>query len=272
MFNVKNFLDLVLIKEVVGPILIVLISVALYLIIKNVIDSVFRIRSKYVDKRKSKTINSLTNNLVKYFIVIVDVVMILDIFGIDTKTLLASLGIVGLVAGLAVQDTLKDFVAGFSIILENQFRVGDTVTIKGFRGEVVDLGLKSSKIRAYTGEVMIIANHLIDEVINHSLEKSVAIVDIPVSYDTDINKLEDVLNNLFSDLNGSLKGIKGNIRLLGLQSFDDSSVIYRVCCDTIPMEHFQVERDLKKAIKVCFDKNGIEIPFPQVVIHNGKRI
>ena len=112
--------------------------------------------------------------------------MILDIFGVDTATLIASLGVVGLVAGLAIQDTLKDFVAGISIILENQYRVGDTITVKGFRGEVINLGIKTTHIRAYTGEVMIIANHLIEEVINHSVEKSLAVIDIPVSYDTNI--------------------------------------------------------------------------------------
>ena len=262
----KQFLDIILIKEVVAPILIILISTLIYLIIKNVINRVFKIRNKYVDIKKSQTINSLINNLVMYFIIIVDIVMILDVFGVDTKTLIASLGVVGIVAGLAVQDTLKDFIAGVSIVLENQYRVGDTITVKGFRGEVISLGIKSTKLRAYTGEIMIIANHLIEEVINHSLEKSVAIVDIPVAYDTDIEKLENALSVLFSDL--SINGVKGDIKMLGIQSYDDSSISHRVVCDTVPMEHFQVERDLKKAIKVCLDENNIVIPFPQVVVHN----
>ena len=264
----KDLLDIILIKEIIAPVLIILFSIVIYLIVKGVINRIFRIKNKYVDRRKSKTINSLINNLIKYFIVIVDIVMILDVFGIDTKTLIASLGVVGLVAGLAVQDTLKDFVAGVSIILENQYRVGDTVTIKNFRGEVIELGIKSTKIRAFTGEVMIISNHLIEEVVNHSLDKSVAIVDIPVSYDTDIDKLENVLTELFKSL--TIKGVKGEIKILGLQSYDDSSITYRVVCDTVPMEHLQVERDLKKAIKLCLDDNKIEIPYPQVVIHNGK--
>lgn len=263
-----DVLDKILIKEVVGPILIILVSIVVYLIVKNIIDRLFRIRNN-VDKRKTKTINGLINNLIKYFIVLVDVVMILDIFGIDTKTLIASLGVVGLVAGLAVQDTLKDFVAGMSIILENQYRVGDTITVKGFRGEVIALGIKSTRIRAYTGEVMVIANHLIDEVINHSLDKSVAIVDIPVSYDTNIDKLYKVLNGLFDEVNGTISGIVGDIKILGLQSYDDSSICFRVVCDTKPMEHFQVERELRRLIKDCFDKNHIEIPFTQVVVHNG---
>lgn len=265
----SKFLDKILVKEIAGPILIILISIVIYLIIKNIIDRIFRIKNDRVDKRKSKTINSLINNLIKYFIIVVDIVMVLDIFGIDTKTLIASLGVVGLVAGLAVQDTLKDFVAGISIILENQYRVGDTITVKGFRGEVIDLGIKSTKIKAYTGEIMIIANHLIEEVINHSLEKSVAIVDIPVSYNTDIDFLEDILSRFCKDLNGSIKGLKGDIELLGVQSYDDSSITYRVIVDTVPMAYLQVERDLKKAIKKCLDENNIEIPFPQVVVHNG---
>lgn len=261
----KDFLDKILVKEVVGPILIILVSLLVYLVIKSVVNNVFKIRNKYIDKRKSKTINGLINNLIKYFIIIIDIVMILDIFGIDTKTLIASLGVVGFVVGLAVQDTLKDFVAGMSIILENQYRVGDTITVKGFRGEVISLGIKSTKIKAYTGEVMIIPNHLIEEVVNHSLDKSLAVVDIPVSYDTDLEKLESVLNNLFSKL--SIDGITGDIKILGLESYDDSSISYRVVVDTIPMKHYQVERELKRAIKLELDKNGIEIPFPQVVVH-----
>ena len=263
----KDFLDKILVKEVVGPLLIVLISILVYLLIKSIVNNVFKIRNKYIDKRKSKTINGLINNLIKYFIIIIDIVMILDIFGIDTKTLIASLGVVGFVVGLAVQDTLKDFVAGMSIILENQYRVGDTITIKGFRGEVISLGIKSTKIKAYTGEVMIVPNHLIEEVINHSLDKSLAVVDIPVSYDTDINKLENVLNKLFEKLSDSIDGVTGSIKILGLESYDDSSISYRIAADTIPMKHYQVERELKKAIKLELDKNGIEIPFLQVVVH-----
>lgn len=263
----NDILDKILVKEVIGPILIVLVSILFYLVIKSIINNLFKIRNKYIDAKKSRTVNGLINNLIKYFIIIIDIVMILDVFGVDTKTLIASLGIVGFVVGLAVQDTLKDFVAGISIILENQYRVGDTVTIKDFRGEVISLGIKSTKLKAYTGEVMIVPNHLIEQVVNHSLDKSLAVVDIPVSYDTDIYKLESILNKLFDKLNGSIDGITGAIKILGLESYDDSFISYRVVVDTIPMKHYQVERELKKAIKIELDKNGIEIPFPQVVVH-----
>lgn len=266
----NEFLDLILIKEVVGPILIILVSIIVYMIVSRVINNIFKFKGVKSDKRHLKTINVLINNLLKYFIIIVALVMILDIFGIDTKTLIASLGIVGVVAGLAVQDTLKDFVAGISIILENQYRIGDTITVKGFRGEVIDLGVKSTRVKAYNGEVMIIPNHLIEEVINHSLENSLAVVDIPVSYDTDIELLESVLKDLFLDLSGSVVGLKSEVNLLGIQSYDDSSIVYRITVLTSPMEHYRVERELKKIIKNALDSNNIEIPFLQVVVHNGK--
>lgn len=266
----NEFLDLILIKEVVGPILIILVSIIVYMIVSRVINNIFKFKGVKSDKRHLKTINVLINNLLKYFIIIVALVMILDIFGIDTKTLIASLGIVGVVAGLAVQDTLKDFVAGISIILENQYRIGDTITVKGFRGEVIDLGVKSTRVKAYNGEVMIIPNHLIEEVINHSLENSLAVVDIPVSYDTDIELLESVLKDLFLDLSESVVGLKSEVNLLGIQSYDDSSIIYRITVLTSPMEHYRIERELKKIIKNALDSNNIEIPFLQVVVHNGK--
>jgi len=266
------FLDKILIKEIIYPILIILVSIVIYLILKCIVNNIFKIKSKRIDKRMSKTVNSLVNNLIKYFIIIVAFIMILEVYGVDTMTLIASLGAFGVVVGLAVQDTFKDLICGICIILEGQYRVGDNVTIRGFRGEVIELGIKSTKIRASTGEIMIIANHLIEEVINHSLEKSVVIIDVPVSYDTDIDKMEKVMNDLFLNLDSKISGLKSNIKLLGLESYDDSSMSFRVCVDTVPMENYRIGRELRKAIKLELDKNKIEIPFPQVVVHNGKRI
>lgn len=268
----RRLLDKILIKEIIYPVLIILIAVVLYLILKGIVNNIFRIKSNRIDKRMSKTINSLVNNLIKYFIIIIAFVMILEVYGVDTMTLIASLGAFGVVAGLAVQDSLKDLICGISIILEGQYRVGDNVTIKGFKGEVIELGIKSTKIRAYSGEVMIIANHLIEEVINHSLEKSVVVIDIPVSYDTDIDKLEKILNDLFGNLNNSVSGLKSEIKLLGLDSYGDNAMNFRVSVDTIPMENYRIGREIRKAIKMELDKHKIEIPFSQVVIHNGKRV
>ena len=168
--------------------------------------------------------------------------MILNVYSIDTTALLASLGTVSLVAGLALQDTIKDFLSGITIIFENQYSVGDTITINGFKGDVLTIGLKSTRIRAYTGEVMIIANRNIGEVINHSIEKSLAQVNFQVSYEDDINKAEKVLKKLCERLTEELENIKGEVTLLGITNLDESGINYRITVETIPLKNAEIEK------------------------------
>ena len=106
--------------------------------------------------------------------------LILEVYHISTRGLITSLGVVGLVAGLAFQDTLKDLLAGFSIIFENAYAVGDTITVGNFKGKVISLGLKTTKIRAINGDTQIIANSNITSVINHSLDDNYDFIDIPI--------------------------------------------------------------------------------------------
>ena len=258
------------VNEVIYTILIILFSFLIYLLVKAFTKKVFNVRAKKIDIKKKKTVCSLIINVEKYFIMIVAFLMILSVYGVNTATLVTSLGIVGLAAGLAVQDILKDFISGISIIFEDQYCVGDTVTINGFKGEVIALGMKTTKVKAYTGEVLIVPNHLIEQVINHSVDKSLAIVDIDVSYDADLNKVEKVLETLCKKLSSELENLKGEVQLLGIDELGSSSIKYRLVVETLPMENYKIERQIKKQLKLCLDKNNIEIPYTQVVIHNAK--
>lgn len=163
-------LEKILVKEVVAPILIVAIFFIVYSIIVKVIKKVTKIKLSYADEKRKKTITNLIINIIRFLFISIAILMILNVYNIDTTALIASFGTVGIVAGLALQDTMKDFLSGLTIIFENQYSVGDTVTINGFKGEVLSIGLKSTRLKAYTGEVMIIANRNIGEVINHSIE------------------------------------------------------------------------------------------------------
>ena len=151
-------LEKLLTKEVVAPIFIVIIAVLAYLLIKKIIIKMFKASKKCGVHKKSMTIMNLVINLAKYFILIVALLTVLSVWGVDTKALIASLGVAGVVAGLALQDLFKDLLAGFSIIIDNEFDVGDNVKIGTFRGNVVELGMKNTKIRAYSGEVKSISN------------------------------------------------------------------------------------------------------------------
>ena len=262
-------LKYILIKEVVAPISIILITTLLYFIVKSIIKKAMSLRLSKIDVRRHKTINGLIINVMKYFLIVVDILMILSIYGINTSALVASLGVVGLVVGLAFQDILKDFFSGISIIVENQYGVGDTVTINGFKGEVLSLGLRTTKLKSYTGEVKIMANRNIQEVINHSFDFSKAIVDVATSYAGDTKKIEKVLNDLCDRLSGELTDIKGDVEMLGIENLADSGIVYRITVNTKPMKHLEIQRQIRKEIKLEFEKHNIEIPYNQVVVHNA---
>ena len=279
MGNILNIINAisekVMVKEVVGPILVICISILINGVIKNVVHRFFHITKKRLTTKEEKrtiTVVSLITNIIKYIIILIDVIIILGIYGIPTTSIIASLGAVGVVLGLALQDTLKDFVSGFFMITENQYRMGDWVDIGNFQGEVINIGLKTTQIRAYTGEVKIISNRTITEVINYNLANSLAIVDVPIPYEEDYEKAEDVLKKLCDHLTNTLEKIKGNVTLLGINEYGNQGLIYRITVDTIPTEHYGVQREIRKQVKKVLDENNIKMGYPQVVIHNGKRI
>lgn len=258
----------ILVKEIVGPVIIILVSIFLYFTLKFIIKKIFSIRIRKVDPKRSKTVMALTNNIVKYLIIIVAVLSVLNVYGIDTTTIIASLGIVSLVLGLAIQDTIKDFISGVTILSEDQFSVGDYVTINSFSGYVVSLGLKTTKLRAYTGEIKFISNRMITEVINHSIDYSLALIDISIPFEQNIDKAMKVLKDMCFDLNGKIDGLKGDLEVLGVEKFLDSGIVIRITAKTEPMKQYQIKREILKNIKEVFDKNKINIPYNHLVISN----
>lgn len=266
----KEFQEIVLVKEVVQPVLIILISFIIYRLIAKILKNISKRPTKKMNRKKRNTLIMAARNFMKWSIVVIDIIMILNVYGINTKAILASLSVIGAVVGLAMQDLLKDIITGLSILFEDQFRVGDWIQVSGFKGEVIALGLKTTKIRAYEGQVKIISNRLLTEVINFNMENSLAIVDVAVSYDSDLRKVERVLSALCIDEQEKIPSLKGKIELLGVQELANSGIVYRIVANCKSMEQFGVERQLRKAIKVAFDKHNITIPYPQVVVHDER--
>lgn len=260
-------LDKILNRQTITTLLAVIIGYILYKIVSKLVIKYLSGRGK--DKKKKQTMISIINNIIKYFFIIIILLIILDAFGVDTMALIASLGIVGLVAGLAIQDTLKDFVSGMFIIFENQYYVGDIVDINGFKGEIVSLGLKTTKIKSLTGEVKILANRNIVEVTNYSISNYTALVNFEVSYDEDLDKVEKVLNKLFTKLNKEMTNIKSDIKYCGVNNLGESGIEIAVSVECAYIDNISVKRYLLKKIREELGKNGISIPYPQVVVHNG---
>lgn len=265
----KAILDMILIKEVVYPLVIIFIGTIVYIILSKSIKKIFKSRLNRIDKRRSKTLCSLFNNILKYLILIFCVLAILEVYNISTKGLIASLGVVGVVIGLAFQDVMKDLLAGFSIIFENEYAVGDTVTIGDFKGKVISLGLKTTKIQAITGEIKMISNRNIVEVINHSLEDAFTIIEIGVSYEEDVEKVEKVLTDLCQKLEQSIEDVL-SIEVQGINELSASSVVFSIMANTKANKQYEVRRKILKEIKIKFDQEKITIPYNQVVVHNAR--
>lgn len=263
-------IDKILMKEIINPICYIVIGICVYLLISNIIKRASNFKIKGQNNRKKKTIISLINNIIKYIIAIVVILMILEVYNVNTSAILASLGVVGVVIGLALQDLIKDFIAGIFIIFDDQYSVGDTVTINAFRGEVVALGLKSTKLKSIQGDIMSISNGQIKEVINHSLENSLALVEVDVAYEENLDHVLSILEDECEKFSKTEKNLCGKFNILGVTDLGASGVRIRVTVETLPLEQFQVERDLRKAIKNRFDQEHIEIPFTQVVVHSER--
>lgn len=268
-------LEKIIIPEVYLPIIYTCIAILINSALRRIIEKVIRKKQEKFDKasfnyKKTETFKVLLSNFIKYIIIIFLILSILTVYGIDVSSVLAGLGIAGIVVGLAFQDLAKDIIAGVSIILENQYAIGDIISIGDFKGEVIFLGLKTTKIKSYEGNIKIIANHNATDIINYSIGYSLARVDVDVSYEDDTEKVEEVLKELAIELSTTLPNLKDKVEYLGVQDLSSSSVIYRVEAKTVPMKHLEIERLIKKAIKMRFEEANIKIPYPQIEVHNGR--
>lgn len=260
------------IKQIILPILYIIIGIVSFRLLKRIIKKAASNKKnlKSSQKQKIKTLEMLIINIVKYAIYILVALAILADFGINVKSILAGLGIGTALIGLAFQDLAKDLIAGFSIITEGSYEVGDTIEIDGFMGEVIFIGLRTTRIRNFKGATKIIANHYMDNLINYSNNNSLAIVDVAIAYECKEEVIEKAFAEIFSNLNGKIPHATKDLELWGVNELSDSAVVYRVAVETEPMQQFATERFLKKEIKKAFDSAKIKIPYQQIEVHNGK--
>lgn len=220
--------------------------------------------------KRKQTLGKVMLSIIKYIVYIIDIAIILALWGVNIGPVLAGLGIAGLVIGLGAQKLINDFISGMFIIFEHHFDIGDTVEIDGFMGEVIDIGLKTTKIKSWKGEVKIVANGNIETLINYSVNNMAAVVEFGIAYKEDVAKVTEILNKELPIYFKDSKVIVSHPKVDGVVNLNNSSVDLRVTCTTITGENYATERKIRQAIKEILDSNNIEIPFPQIVVHNGE--
>lgn len=257
-------------KEVYGVIVTIAFSYFIYKTIAFILEeSINKGKTSY--ERKRTTITRLLENIVKYIIIIIAFLTILSIYGVNVKGMVAGLGITATIIGLALQDTLKDIINGISIIMDNYFIVGDIVTYGNFTGEIIEFGLKSTKIKNINGEVLIVANRNIMQITNLSQKEQKVLLKISLPYEEDVDKIENIIKKkILPKLNRINNAIENSSQYLGIEELASSAVIYMIEFKCHRETQWQAKRDANKIILQEFEKENIHIPYPQLEVHNEK--
>lgn len=261
-------------------VLLLVIGFIIYKFIRPVITKVVRKAvardpnlSEEEEERREDTLIAIISGTIKVATIIFVSLMVLSEFGIDIGPLIAGAGVVGLALGFGGQYLVKDIINGLFIILENQYRVGDVVKIADIAGLVEDISLRVTILRDIEGTVHHIPHGDVTTVSNMAKGFARVHLNIGVSYNEDMDKVKEIVNAVGSELAEDPE-YKDNIidtpKYVRIDSFDDSSISIKILGETKPLMQWEIAGELRSRLKKAFDKEGIEIPFPQVVVHQDK--
>lgn len=232
-------------------------------------------KSVRAEKQREETVIGIIGAAVRVGVWLIAGLLLLGQIGLDIGPLLAGAGVIGVALGFGAQSLVKDFLAGIFIILENQYRVDDVVQINhSLAGVVEDISLRKTVLRDLDGRVHHIPNGNIETATNMTMEYANVNLDIGVSYSSDLEKVEKVINEtgqaLAADPEWADRIIEAP-RFLRVDNFADSAIIIKILGKTQPIKQWEVTGELRKRLKIAFDNAGIEIPFPQRVIHRSQK-
>lgn len=264
MHEVNNFFAEILQIKIINSIIIVALSVIMY---KSIIYflNLSEKKSKFnlFTSKKSRTYLRFTKNIIRYIFIAITVLIILQLNGIDVSSVLAGVGILGVVFGLAIQDWLKDIIRGSNILSDNYFSVGDVVKYKETEGKVLVIGLKTTKIQDLKNQNIIsIANRNIEEV---EVVSNLIYVKIPMPYELPVERAEKAVNDI-------IEKVKTNDNVndcvyKGITELAESSVQYYIEVNCNPNYKLQVRRDTLRSILLGLAENNIEVPYNQIDVH-----
>lgn len=232
---------------------------------------------KYVSKKvqdkseenagRYRTIFSVISKIMTVIIAFLTVVWVLQIlFNVSTASIIAATGIAGAALGLGAQSLVKDSINGFFILIEDQFNVGDYVTIEGFEGKVQAISLRMTCVESFDGDRMYIPNGTISRVINHSKENRNVIISVPVSYDENIDHAISVMEKIAASLKDNIDCITGEPSVLGVDMLDASSVNIKLAMPCVPGMQYRCRREALRLIRAEMEEHGLDIPYAHMTI------
>lgn len=280
-----TFISELLDNQITRVCIILIIASLTHLLVRGSISKLVRkaVRghrhhSKEEEKKREDTLASMFRKVVGAVIWVVAVVLVLSELKVNLAAVLTGAGFLGVVIGFGAQKSIGDFMAGAFIILENQFRVGDIVNLRVSGSDVAgiaeEITIRITKLRDLDGQLHFIPNGSIEFVTNMTFQYAGVNLDVGVSYDADIDKVELVMNKVGSDMAKAepwADKIVEPVEFLRLDSFDDSAVKVKALGKVKAGTQWEVAGEYRRRLKKAFEKEGIGIPFPQRVIHQAKK-
>ncbi|MEG2833005.1 MAG: mechanosensitive ion channel family protein [Ruthenibacterium sp.] len=255
------------IKLISLPTLLSLLAVIAFIMALN---RIFRfVFGKIVLKSgRSRTLGGLLFSGVNYATAIIGIIWCLSLLGVNVTGIFASLGLLGLVVGFGAQSLIGDIITGIFIIFEGQYNIGDIIILDGFRGTVKEIGIRTTRLLDAGGNVKIVNNSDVRNMQNLSHNLSVVLCDIGISYDADLLRVEDVITAALPAITRASDGLFPQpIVYLGVEELAPSAVVLRVMGSVQEADIFAAQRYLNRAMKLLFDANNIDIPYPQLTVH-----
>ncbi|WP_250277493.1 mechanosensitive ion channel family protein [[Clostridium] colinum] len=245
----------------------IIIASIIIKILTSFIKKSLKLNSKLSD-RKRQTLSEVLISVAKYTVWFVAICSILGNFGVNMTSLIAVAGVGSVAIGFGAQSLVQDIITGMFILFEDQFGVGDIITVDRLTGTVESIGLRSTRIRSVDGDLHIIPNGMIKIITNMSKEFNRATIDIGVAYEENIDRviavMKDETDKIFK--NNLVKGLISEPKVLGIIDLADSAVVIRILADTQIGENWHVEREIRRFMKKRFDKENINIPYPKRVV------
>ena len=253
----------ILSNSIVKSVLVIVFAFVLYKIITALLDA--RVKHlKKLDRKKSQTYLHLVNSALKYAILVVAFFMLLSVNNVNITSMIAGLGIAGIILGVAVQDALKDIIRGFDIVSDDYFKVGDLVEYKGIEGIVIEIGIKTTKIKAIATENIISApNRDIDAV---ALVSKFIYLNIPLPYELTQDEAEAVIEEICKEI-AKAPEVK-DCSNLGVNNLDESDIkhLIKIECKN-NAKKLQIRRNALGTVLKVLESHGISVPYKQIDIH-----
>ena len=217
---------------------------------------------------RSATVITITQSLLRYAAAIVILCWGLSIIGVNVATILASVGVVALIVGFGAESLIEDVITGFFMLFENQYNVGDIVEVGGFRGTVSDIGIRTTSITDMGGNVKIINNSNMKDILNRSDNASRSVADIQIPYEMDLPAFEEKLPGILDSIYEVHKDVmRAKPVYLGVQELGESGVTLRFVVEVEESDIYKVQRVLNRDLWVTFREAGVEVPYKQIDLH-----